>query len=121
MSRDYEPQTGQWYEDLDTEETFQVLSVDPDEEIIRIQWPDREVQGREQLVALIAGTRAMFEELTFELQVGPLVDGDLVAARWSGAGRTAGGEESAFLGHDVLRLRDGRIAEYWVVSWTGPR
>lgn len=44
MSRDYEPQTGQWYEDLDTEETFQVLSVDPDEEVIRIQWPDREVQ-----------------------------------------------------------------------------
>ena len=37
------------------------------------------------------------------------------------AGRTAEGEESAFLGHDVLRLRDGRIAEYWVVSWTGPR
>ena len=44
MSRDYEPKTGQWYEDLDTEETFQVLAVDPDEEIIRIQWPDREVQ-----------------------------------------------------------------------------
>ncbi len=44
MSRDYEPQTGQWYEDLETEETFQVLSVDPDEEIIRIQWPDREIQ-----------------------------------------------------------------------------
>lgn len=44
MSRDYEPQVGQWYEDLDTEETFQVLSLDPDEEIIRIQWPDREVQ-----------------------------------------------------------------------------
>ena len=47
MSRDYEPQAGQWYEDLDTEETFQVLSVDPDEEIIRIQWPDREVQALE--------------------------------------------------------------------------
>ena len=44
MSRDYEPQAGQWYEDLDTEETFQVLSVDPDEEILRIQWPDREIQ-----------------------------------------------------------------------------
>jgi hypothetical protein len=44
VSRDYEPKTGQWYEDLDTEETFQVLSVDPDEEVIRIQWPDREVQ-----------------------------------------------------------------------------
>jgi hypothetical protein len=44
VSRDYEPKTGQWYEDLDTEETFQVLSVDPDEEIVRIQWPDREIQ-----------------------------------------------------------------------------
>jgi hypothetical protein len=44
VSRDYEPQAGQWYEDLDTEEAFQVLSVDPDEEVIRIQWPDREVQ-----------------------------------------------------------------------------
>jgi hypothetical protein len=44
VSRDYEPQAGQWYEDLETEETFQVLSVDPDEELIRIQWPDREIQ-----------------------------------------------------------------------------
>jgi hypothetical protein len=44
VSRDYEPQAGQWYEDLDTEEAFQVLAVDPDEELIRIQWPDREVQ-----------------------------------------------------------------------------
>ena len=83
-------------------------------------WPDREVTGREDLVRLIDGTRAMFDELSFELEAGPLVDGDLVAARWSGAGR-AGGEETAFLGHDLMRLRDGRIAEYWVVSWTGPR
>ena len=44
MSRDYEPVPGKWYEDLDAEETFQVLSVDPDEEIVRIQWPDREIQ-----------------------------------------------------------------------------
>lgn len=44
VSRDYEPQAGQWYEDLDNEEAFQVLSVDPDEEIIRLQWPDREIR-----------------------------------------------------------------------------
>ena len=44
MSRDYEPVPGKWYEDLDAEDTFQVLSVDPDEEIVRIQWPDREIQ-----------------------------------------------------------------------------
>jgi hypothetical protein len=44
VSRDYEPQAGQWYQDLDNEEAFQVLAVDPDEEIIRIQWPDREIR-----------------------------------------------------------------------------
>ena len=44
VSRDYEPQAGQWYEDLDNEEAFQVLAVDPDQEIVRIQWPDREIR-----------------------------------------------------------------------------
>ena len=44
MSRDYDPVPGQWYEDLDREEIFRVVSVDPDEEIIRIQWLDSEIQ-----------------------------------------------------------------------------
>lgn len=44
MSRDYDPQAGQWYEDLETEEVFKVLSVDPDEELVRIQWLDSEVE-----------------------------------------------------------------------------
>lgn len=44
MSRDYDPDPGQWYEDLDTEEVFKVLSVDPDEELVRIQWLDSEVE-----------------------------------------------------------------------------
>ncbi|HQR48297.1 MAG TPA: hypothetical protein PL152_03120 [Steroidobacteraceae bacterium] len=44
MSRDYDPQPGQWYEDLETEEVFKVLSVDPDEELVRIQWLDSEVE-----------------------------------------------------------------------------
>lgn len=44
MSRDYDPEPGQWYEDLDREEIFKVVSVDPDVEIIRIQWLDREIQ-----------------------------------------------------------------------------
>ncbi len=44
MSRDYDPEPGQWYEDLDREEIFKVVSVDPDEEIVRIQWLDREIQ-----------------------------------------------------------------------------
>lgn len=44
MSRDYDPEAGQWYEDLDSEDIFKVLSVDPDEELVRIQWLDREVE-----------------------------------------------------------------------------
>jgi len=44
VSRDYDPDPGQWYEDLDSEDIFKVLSVDPDEEIVRIQWLDSEVQ-----------------------------------------------------------------------------
>jgi hypothetical protein len=44
VSRDYEPVPGQWYEDLENEEIFKVLSIDPDEELIRIQWTDREIR-----------------------------------------------------------------------------
>jgi hypothetical protein len=36
VGRDYDPIQGQWYEDLEENEIFQVLSVDPDEEIVEI-------------------------------------------------------------------------------------
>jgi len=44
VSRDYDPEPGQWYEDLESEDVFKVLSVDPDEELVRIQWLDSEIQ-----------------------------------------------------------------------------
>lgn len=44
MSRDYDPEPGQWYEDLDREEVFKVVSVDPDEVQVRIQWLDGEYE-----------------------------------------------------------------------------
>jgi hypothetical protein len=44
VSRDYDPEKGQWYEDLDREELFKVLSVDPDEILVRIQWLDGEIE-----------------------------------------------------------------------------
>jgi hypothetical protein len=44
LSRDYEPEKGQWYEDLDREDSFRVLDVDPDEATVRIQWLDGEIQ-----------------------------------------------------------------------------
>jgi hypothetical protein len=77
-------------------------------------WPDREVQGRDGLVELIRETRAMFSSLTFTLELGPIGD-DLIAARWSGEGV---GPDMRLLGHDLLRIQGGRVAEYWVVSWS---
>jgi hypothetical protein len=81
-------------------------------------WPEREVRGRAELVALIRETREMFTELRFAIEVGPIAEGDLVAGRWTGAGRTEAGEMRLF-GNDLLRVRDGRFAEYWVASWAG--
>ena len=44
MGREYEPTVGQWYEDLEHEETFQVLKVDEDREIVEIQHLDGDVE-----------------------------------------------------------------------------
>ncbi len=44
MSRDFDPVPGQWYEDLDREEVFKVVSVDPDDMMVRIQWLNGEYE-----------------------------------------------------------------------------
>jgi hypothetical protein len=81
-------------------------------------WPDRDVHGPPELQAIIDDTHAMFSELEFTIEVGPLVDGDLVAARWIGTGATADGP-ARFTGNDILRFADGRFVEYWTGTSTG--
>lgn len=44
MARDHNPVPGQWYESLDDEEVFQVLSVDEDAELIELQYEDGDVE-----------------------------------------------------------------------------
>ena len=44
MARDYDPVQGQWYEDLEENEIFRVLSVDPDEEIIEVQYENGDIE-----------------------------------------------------------------------------
>ena len=77
------------------------------------------------LVAWIDGMHRALDDLTFEIEVGPLVDGDRLALRWRAHGRYAGGFPGAtaapgtpiaFTGIDLLRVEDGRIAEYWINS-----
>jgi predicted ester cyclase len=85
-----------------------------------------ESRGPGALREMVQMGRAPFEGLTFAIEVGPVVEGDLVAARWAGRGRYAGGipgaqappgTEVSFGGTDLLRAApDGRFTEYWVSS-----
>ena len=42
----------------------------------------------------------------------------LVAARWTGVGTMSDGTVR-FLGHDIVRVEDGRLVAYWVASSAG--
>ena len=43
MSRDNEPVVGQWYENLEDEDSFRVLSVDEDAELVEIEYLDGDI------------------------------------------------------------------------------
>jgi hypothetical protein len=75
-------------------------------------WPDRDVHGPAELQAIVDETHMMFSELEFTIEIEPLVDGDLLAARWIGTGATDDGP-ARFTGNDILRFADGRFVEYW--------
>ena len=44
VSRDFEPVPGQWYENLEEEESFRVLSVDEDSERLEIEYLDGDIE-----------------------------------------------------------------------------
>ncbi len=44
MSRDYEPVPGQWYENLEDDESFRVLKVDEDAELVELEYLDGEIE-----------------------------------------------------------------------------
>ena len=44
VSRDYEPVPSQWYENVEEEESFRVLSVDEDSELIEIEYLDGDIE-----------------------------------------------------------------------------
>jgi predicted ester cyclase len=84
-----------------------------------------DLRGPEAIVKMVGEGHAPFDDLRFQIEVGPVVEGELVAARWAGRGRYRGGIPGAsappgtpvaFGGMDLLRARDGRFAEYWVSS-----
>jgi hypothetical protein len=44
VARDYDPVQGKWYEDLEENEVFRVLSVDPDEELVELQYENGDIE-----------------------------------------------------------------------------
>ncbi|MGJ7908542.1 ester cyclase [Actinopolyspora sp. H202] len=85
----------------------------------------RELSGPAGAAKLVELGRQPFERLRFTLEVGPIVEGDLLSARWIGNGTYAGGMPGAtaapgteveFAGNDILRFHDGRFVAYWVCS-----
>jgi hypothetical protein len=44
VAREYEPVAGQWYENIDENESFRVLSVDPDSELVEIEYLDGDIE-----------------------------------------------------------------------------
>ncbi|HUZ31867.1 MAG TPA: nuclear transport factor 2 family protein [Xanthobacteraceae bacterium] len=83
---------------------------------------DGTYRGPEGLRTVLQGAWAPFSSLTFRIVVGPIVQGNLLAARWLAVGVYAGGFPGAkvapgtsvqFGGHDFFRFGDGLFVEYW--------
>lgn len=81
------------------------------------------IRGVEGLVGLVDQIRSVFTDLRFDLEVGPLVDGRYVSARWVATGTYGGGFPGAkaapgtvitYTGTDTLRVEHGKFAEYWL-------
>jgi hypothetical protein len=83
------------------------------------------VQGRQGVAGWVALLRKALGEPVFTVEVGPIIDGDLVCGRWHLRGEYAGGMPGAtaapgsrvdFTGTDILRIAGGVFAEYWLNS-----
>ena len=89
---------------------------------------DDTLRGRAALGQWIGGLHAMMTGLHSGVEVGPVTDADYLVIRWRargtyrgglpGASAAAIGREVSFTGTDILRVADGRLAEYWVNSDT---
>jgi predicted ester cyclase len=82
-------------------------------------------RGPEGVVKLVRMSRSPFSELRFTIEAGPIAEGEIVAARWTGRGIYEGGMPGAtapagtrvkFSGTDLLRIESKKFVEYWVSS-----
>jgi predicted ester cyclase len=84
------------------------------------------INGPDAMKQWIGGSLAAFTNPRFVTEVGPLIDGDLIAGRWMFRGTYAGGipgassaaigTEVVYAGMDMLRIKEGQIVEYWLCA-----
>jgi predicted ester cyclase len=81
--------------------------------------------GPARLLPEIEQTMAAFADIAITIDVGPIIDGDLIAARWTMRATYIGGiphatasagTEIEFSGHDILRVRGDKFVEYWTCT-----
>jgi predicted ester cyclase len=82
-------------------------------------------RGPSGVVRMVQMGREPFSSIHFALEVGPIVDSDMLSARWTSRGiyrggilgtKAPAGTEVEFGGIDIWRLKSGKIIEYWVSS-----
>jgi len=84
-----------------------------------------DVGRREALQQWISGgVRALIPDMRFSVDVGPIADEHFMVVRWKlqgtynggvpGSSPDAVGRTVAFTGTDIVRIEDGKFAEYWL-------
>jgi predicted ester cyclase len=110
-----------WNGNLDLAEQI----IHPNFEVHRVPMPHVPdgLGGRDARVEWVKQTRSILDGLRFTVEVGPVVDGGMVAGRWFAEGSYQGGIPGAtapigtrvgFHGNDIWRADEGLIREYWL-------
>ena len=83
-----------------------------------------EVRGPEGLKQWIGPLSVAFSNVSFTTDIGPLADEDKVVGRWifratynggmPGVPAESAGKSVEYAGVDILRIENGKIAEYWL-------
>ena len=112
---------GLWNGDLSQAERILAIGLTVNAALVGVD--GAAVQGRQGVVGWVALLRKAFGEPLLTVEVGPIIDGDLVCGRWHLRGQYAGGFPGAtaapgtgvdFTGTDILRIGNGVFAEYWL-------
>lgn len=101
----------------------QIIAPDFVAHFVPLTGGEGNVHCPEDLKQWIRTAQSLFPDLHFIVEVGPIIDRNMVAGRWKATGTYEGslpatpesvlGKRVTFTGTDTLRVEDGRFVEYW--------